>query len=152
MREAVHAPFNLTTGPLVRARLIRLANEEHVFVLTQHHIVSDGWSMAVLLDELGRIYTAFSRGEVDPLPQLTVQYPDYAAWQQRWLSGERLQGQVDYWRRTLLDAPVLLSLPTDRPRPARQSFAGASLPVRFDAELTRGLKRCLLYTSDAADE
>jgi amino acid adenylation domain-containing protein len=139
--EAADTPFDLTTGPLVRARLIRLADDEHVFVLTQHHIVSDGWSMAVLLDELSRLYAAFSKGQPDPLPQLTIQYPDYAAWQRQWLSGERLERQSDYWRKMLSDAPMLLALPTDRPRPARQSFAGASLPVRLDAELTRGLKR-----------
>ncbi|MBN3775130.1 non-ribosomal peptide synthetase, partial [Burkholderia sp. Se-20378] len=139
--EETHAPFDLTTGPLIRARLIRLADALHVFLLTQHHIVSDGWSMGVLVHELSALYTAFSQGRPDPLPALAIQYPDYAAWQRQWLAGERLQTQVDYWQSTLADAPVLLALPTDRPRPAQQSFDGAFLPLQIDAALTAGLKR-----------
>ncbi|MCG1019978.1 amino acid adenylation domain-containing protein, partial [Mycetohabitans sp. B4] len=120
---------------------IQLSDDEHVLVLTQHHIVSDGWSIGVLVRELNALYTAACRGQPDPLPPLAVQYPDYAAWQRQWLMGERLQAQSDYWRATLADAPVLLGLPTDRPRPAQQSFAGAQVPVRIDAATTQALKR-----------
>ncbi|WP_246763557.1 amino acid adenylation domain-containing protein [Rhizobium sp. 007] len=139
--EEMHSPFDLARGPLIRGRLIRLAADDHVFLLTQHHIVSDGWSMGVLVRELSQLYRAFEAGEDDPLPPLAIQYPDYAAWQRQWLSGERLQSQAQYWRDTLAGAPARLALPTDRPRPAQQSFAGASVPVVIDQDLTRGLKR-----------
>jgi amino acid adenylation domain-containing protein len=139
--EEVSTPFDLTRGPLIRVRLVRLAEHEHVFMLTQHHIVSDGWSIGVLIRELSALYTAFVQGHADPLLPLTIQYPDYAAWQRQWLAGERLTTQVDYWRRTLVGAPVLLALPTDRMRPAQQSFAGASVPLQFNAALTQRLKR-----------
>jgi amino acid adenylation domain-containing protein len=139
--EAVHAPFDLAHGPLLRACGIQLGDDEHVLVLTQHHIVSDGWSIGVLVRELNALYTAACRGQPDPLPPLAVQYPDYAAWQRQWLSGERLQAQSEYWRTRLADAPVLLELPTDRPRPAQPSLAGAQVPVCIDASTTQALKR-----------
>ncbi|MGF6819648.1 amino acid adenylation domain-containing protein [Paraburkholderia atlantica] len=139
--EEACMPFDLARGPLVRGRLVRMSDEEHVFLLTQHHIISDGWSMGVLVRELGSLYRAFVAGQGDPLPPLAVQYPDYAAWQRQWLSGERLQKQAQYWREALSGAPSMLALPTDRPRPARQSFAGATVPVEIDAELTRELRR-----------
>ncbi|MCG1020013.1 non-ribosomal peptide synthetase module, partial [Mycetohabitans sp. B4] len=140
-RGAASAPFDLARGPLMRACVIQLADDEHVLVLTKHHIVSDGWSIGVLVRELSALYAASAAGQVDPLPPLAIQYPDYAAWQRQWLSGERLQAQSDYWRTTLADAPVLLELPTDRPRSAQQSFAGAHVPVQIDARTTRALKR-----------
>ncbi|MER9871335.1 amino acid adenylation domain-containing protein [Mesorhizobium sp. M0136] len=139
--EEARTPFDLARGPLIRACLIRMSDEEHVFLLTQHHVVSDGWSMGVLMRELNALYRAFAAGQDDPLPPLALQYPDYAAWQRQWLTGGRLQSQADYWRETLAGAPARLALPTDRPRPKQQSFAGASVPVVIDAELTRGLKR-----------
>ncbi|UUM21367.1 non-ribosomal peptide synthetase [Mycoavidus sp. SF9855] len=139
--QEAKTPFDLAQGPLIRARLIQLADNEHVFLLTQHHIVSDDWSLGVLLQELNALYTAYRAGEPCPLPPLAIQYPDYAAWQRQWLSGKRLQTQRAYWRKTLADAPVLLNLPTDRPRPPQQSFAGAQVPVRLDAKITRLLKR-----------
>ncbi|WP_263369219.1 non-ribosomal peptide synthetase, partial [Edaphobacter dinghuensis] len=139
-REQTGTPFDLSVGPLLRACLVRLGDEEHVLILVQHHIVSDGWSMGLLVNELSILYSAYLRGEPNPLPPLEIQYPDYAAWQRKWLAGERLEAQADYWKRTLADAPPLLDLPTDRPRPAQQSFAGALVPVRIDAELTRELK------------
>ncbi|WP_283814989.1 amino acid adenylation domain-containing protein [Bradyrhizobium neotropicale] len=131
----------MARGPLIRGRLIRISDEEQVLLLTQHHIVSDGWSLGVLARELSQLYRAFVAGEDDPLPPLAIQYPDYAAWQRQWLSGVRLQSQGQYWRTNLSGAPARLALPTDRPRPAQQSFAGASVAVVIDAELTRGLKR-----------
>jgi amino acid adenylation domain-containing protein len=134
------AAFDLSRGPLVRAQVVRVEEEEHVLLLTQHHIVSDGWSIGILARELGILYGAFSRGEENPLPPLTIQYPDYAAWQREWLSGERLQKQSEYWREALADAPALLELPTDRPRPEQQSFAGGGVPIAMDRDLTRKLK------------
>ena len=138
--EEARAPFDLATGPLIRGQLIQMGAQEHVLLITQHHIVSDGWSMAVLLNELGALYTAFSQGRDDPLAPLAIQYPDYAAWQRQWLSGERLQRQADYWRATLANAPVLLELPTDRPRPARQDLSAASEPFELDPQLSQELK------------
>ncbi|WP_244514878.1 condensation domain-containing protein, partial [Ensifer sp. LCM 4579] len=139
--EEARTPFDLARGPLIRGRLIRLADDDHVFLLTQHHIVADGWSMGVLMRELSQLYRAFAAGRDDPLPPLAIQYPDYAVWQRQWLSGERLQAQAQYWRDSLSGAPARLTLPTDRPRPAQQSFAGASVPVVIDQDLTRGLKQ-----------
>ncbi|WP_144931527.1 MULTISPECIES: non-ribosomal peptide synthase/polyketide synthase, partial [unclassified Pseudomonas] len=138
-REAVDA-FDLEHGPLIRGRLIRLGDEEHVLLVTMHHIVSDAWSMGVLVKELVALYEAFRHDLDDPLPALAVQYGDYALWQRRWLSGEVLQAQSSYWRQTLADAPALLMLPTDRARPAQQDYSGAALPLAFDAELTAHLK------------
>ena len=140
-RQAATQPFDLTQGPLVRAALIRLADEEHLFLLTCHHIVSDGWSTGILLRELGALYGALRRGDADPLPPLTLQYPDYAAWQRRYLTPERLAAQAQYWRETLSDAPALLTLPTDRPRPTVQSFSGGEVPIAIDAELTQALRQ-----------
>ncbi|WP_112872345.1 MULTISPECIES: non-ribosomal peptide synthetase, partial [unclassified Photorhabdus] len=139
--QEASAPFDLARGPLIRSSLVQLADDEHVFLLTQHHIVSDGWSLGILKSELEALYSAHLNQQPDPLPPLTIQYPDYAAWQRQWLSAERIQSQSDYWRARLVDAPVLLDLPTDRPRPPQQSFAGALLPVNLDAELTQSLKR-----------
>ncbi|MEE4149196.1 syringopeptin non-ribosomal peptide synthetase SypC, partial [Pseudomonas viridiflava] len=132
--------FNLEQGPLIRGRLIRMAEDHHVLLLTMHHIVSDGWSIGVLTRELAALYAAFSQGQDDPLAPLPLQYLDYAVWQRRWLSGDLLQQQSDYWQQTLADAPALLMLPTDRVRPAQQDYAGAMLPIVFDEDLTRGLK------------
>lgn len=136
-------PFDLARGPLIRGHLVRMSDEEHVFLLTQHHIVSDGWSMGVLLRELSQLYRAFEAGQDDPLPPLAIQYPDYAAWQRQWLSGERLQKQAQYWRSALAGTTRLV-LPTDRARPGQQSFAAATVPVTVDADLTRELKRLSL--------
>uniref|UniRef100_UPI000E329B8A condensation domain-containing protein n=1 Tax=Pseudomonas syringae TaxID=317 RepID=UPI000E329B8A len=132
--------FDLEQGPLIRGRLIRMAEDHHVLLLTMHHIVSDGWSIGVLTRELAALYAAFSQGQDDPLAPLPLQYLDYAVWQRRWLSGDLLQQQSDYWQQTLADAPALLMLPTDRVRPAQQDYAGAVLPIVFDEDLTRGLK------------
>ncbi|MCG6576907.1 non-ribosomal peptide synthetase, partial [Pseudomonas sp. AF32] len=139
VREASDA-FDLENGPLIRGRLIRLGDEDHVLLVTMHHIVSDAWSIGVLIKELAGLYEAYRHGLDDPLPALTVQYADYAVWQRRWLSGEVLQAQCNYWQQTLADAPALLMLPTDRPRPAQQDYTGAALPVAFDANLTAELK------------
>src|SRR3984957_8493692 len=109
-REAAIIPFDLNTGPLIRGCLVRLFAEEHVLLITQHHIVSDGWSMGILLNELSSLYSAFSRGERDPLPPLPVHYSDYAVWQRQFLSGDHLRRQSEYWRKALKEAPVVLEL------------------------------------------
>jgi hypothetical protein len=134
------APFDLEHGPLIRGRLIRLADDEHALLLTMHHIVSDGWSMGVLVNELSALYNAFLRGEDDPLPELDIQYADYAVWQRQWIEGEVLQQQAAYWKTALADVPALLELPTDHPRPAQQDYAGAFAEVVLEEELTAGLK------------
>ena len=97
-----------------------------------HHIVSDGWSIGVFVDELTALYGAFQRGQPDPLPPLTIQYADYASWQRQWLAGERLQRQSEYWQGALSGAPARLDVPSDRARPAQQDYAGASVEVALD--------------------
>ena len=134
------APFDLARGPLLRARLIRLARDHHLLTIVIHHIVCDGWSLAVLARELETLYSARRRGEADPLPPLPVQYADYAVWLEQRLSGERLVREAAYWRETLSGAPPLLELPTDRRRPAEQDFTGALLPLTIDAALTAQLR------------
>ncbi|HEV2735687.1 MAG TPA: condensation domain-containing protein, partial [Longimicrobiaceae bacterium] len=124
-REQVARPFDLARGPLFRARLVRLAAEEHVLLIAVHHIVSDGWSMGVLFRELSALYAALSRGQPSPLAPLPVQPADFALWQRRWLAGGMLERQLAWWRERLAGAPPLLALPTDRPRPPVQRFRGA---------------------------
>ncbi|VVP72171.1 Tyrocidine synthase 3 [Pseudomonas fluorescens] len=143
--DEAQAPFDLETGPLIRACLVRASvdssTDEHVLLITQHHIVSDGWSLGILLAELSSLYTAFSRHQANPLPPLAIQYPDYAAWQRLWLSGDRLNEQAAYWKQALIDAPALLDLPTDQRRPEQQCLTGASVPIAVSATLTSALKR-----------
>jgi amino acid adenylation domain-containing protein len=138
--EAARAPFDLTTGPLIRGQLLTLADDEHVLLVTQHHIVTDGWSLSILVREVASLYTAFSRGESDPLPRLEIQYADYAQWQRGWLQGEELTRQIEFWLGQLRGAPALLALPLDRPRPAVQSYAGSSVSLALSPELTAGLR------------
>lgn len=138
-REA-NDPFDLEQGPLCRGRLILLADDEHALLLTVHHLVSDGWSMAVLFSELSALYDAFRRGTADSLPAPRVQYADYAIWQRGWLVGERLERQAEYWKQTLEAAPALLELPTDHPRPPAQTHCGDDFDVSLDSGLTRQLR------------
>ncbi|KPY82891.1 Amino acid adenylation [Pseudomonas syringae pv. tagetis] len=133
-------PFDLAVGPLMRVSLVRLADDDHVLLLTQHHIVSDGWSMGVLTRELGLLYEAALHKHANPLPPLPIQYVDYAAWQRQWLSGEVLDAQRHYWRETLSGAPLLLALPTDHKRPAAQDYRGGFVPLVFDRALTARLR------------
>ncbi|KAK9761449.1 hypothetical protein K7432_013640 [Basidiobolus ranarum] len=137
----MYEPFNLSHGPLIRARLIQLSDNEHVFLFTAYHIILDGWSFGVLTQELNILYAAYHADQPNPLPPVLIQYPDYAAWQKQWLSGEKIQTQSEYWHEALSNAPALLELPTDRPRPPKQSFAGAVLTVHLNEEITLGLKR-----------
>ncbi|HYI01511.1 amino acid adenylation domain-containing protein, partial [Hyalangium sp.] len=138
-REEARLPFDLGRGPLLRASLLRLGLEEHVFLATLHHIVSDGWSMGVLRRELGSLYRAFSAGEPSSLSELPLQYADYAAWQRGWLSGRVLEAEVSHWREQLAGAPPLLELPLDRPRPAVQSSRGAHQGIRLGSDLSGAL-------------
>src|SRR5437867_7865116 len=120
--EEARRLFDLTRGPLFRATLIRLADDDHMLVLTMHHIVSDGWSMGVLRRELSVLYEAFCDGRSSPLSDLPIQYADFAIWQREWLQGEVLESQLSYWKKRLKGIPAVLNLRTDRPRPAGQSF------------------------------
>jgi amino acid adenylation domain-containing protein len=134
-------PFDLARGPLFRLALVRLTPEDHVLLLTLHHVVGDGWSVRVFLDELTALHAAFARGEPAALPELPIQYADYAVWQREWLTGARREAQLAYWRQALAGAPPLLRLPTDRPRPGVQTYAGASENRVLSPELTGAVLR-----------
>jgi amino acid adenylation domain-containing protein len=138
--EEVQRPFELTVGPLFRVSLLKLTQQEHVLLLTMHHIVVDGWSLGVMNRELGALYTAYCQGQRSPLPDLPVQYADYAIWQRQWLQGEVLQEHLQYWKERLRGAPPQLQLSTDRPRPAMESFKGATLSFELPSMLSRALK------------
>ncbi len=138
--EEARRPFHLAAGPLLRAALLRLADEEWVLLFTMHHAVSDGWSMGVLVREVSALYTAFSRSEEAELARLPVQYADYAVWQREYLAGEVLEAQLSWWRERLASAPPLLDLPTDRSRPAAASEQARVLPFTLPAEAVDALR------------
>jgi len=138
--EEALRPFDLARGPLLRSTLLRLADEDHVLCFTLHHVVSDGWSMQVLVREVSALYDAFSRGEEPRLPELSVQYADFAVWQRAWLSGETLETQLAYWRERLTGAPTLLELPAGRPRPEVQGHRGGMRSLRIDADVAGKLR------------
>src|SRR5690349_6681417 len=138
--EEERLPFDLTTGPLLRLRLLRLAEEEHVLLTTMHHIVSDAWSMGVLVKEVITLYSAYSQGQPSPLPDLPVQYADYAIWQREHLTGELLQQQLDYWRKQL-QGVAPLELPRDRPRRSERSYRAANAGLKLTKELTESLRK-----------
>ncbi|MEW5931824.1 MAG: condensation domain-containing protein, partial [Gemmatimonadota bacterium] len=133
-------PFDLARGPLLRSTLVRLGGEEHVLLFTLHHVVSDGWSTQVLVREVSAFYAAFSRGEEPRLPELPVQYADFAAWQRAWLAGGVLEAQVDFWRERLAGAPPLLEIPTDRPRTQAQGARTGTHRLTLPAEVSRALR------------
>ncbi|MDG9812209.1 amino acid adenylation domain-containing protein, partial [Pseudomonas juntendi] len=133
-------PFDLAQGPLLRVRLLRLAEQEHVLLLTLHHIVSDGWSMNVLIDEFSRCYDAFAAGHAPQLPDLPIQYVDYALWQRRWLEAGELARQLAYWQAQLGDEQPVLELPLDNARPATPSFSGERRSFAVDAALAERLR------------
>jgi amino acid adenylation domain-containing protein len=136
--ESRHS-FDLSKLPLVRFRLVKLAENEHALLLTMHHIISDGWSLGVITQELASLYQAFTNEQESPLPELTVQYADFAHWQRGWLQGEVFENQLAYWKKQLGQCPTL-ELPTDRPRPAVQSFRGARHFFTLPIELNDSLK------------
>ena len=134
-------PLSLTSAPLLRAFLYRLADEEHVLTLAVHHIAFDAWSDGVLRAELGALYAAFRRGERCSLPEPALQFADYAVWQREWLTGDALQRELDHWRAELENAPHLLHLPLDRPRPSVERFRGRQLAFELDAELAAAVRQ-----------
>jgi amino acid adenylation domain-containing protein len=139
-KAEAETPFDLARGPVVRAVLVRLAADDHLLSLVMHHAVSDAWSWEVMNRELAALYSAFRRGDPSPLPPLPVQYADFAAWQREWLRGEVLERQAAYWRERLADAPAVLELPTDRPRPAVQDLHGAVHAFRFSAGAAEAMR------------
>jgi amino acid adenylation domain-containing protein len=134
-------PFDLSIGPLLRATVLRLSDDEHILLFTLHHIISDGWSTAILIREVVALYGAYSEGTASPLPDLEIQYGDYAVWQRDWLSSGVLAQQLSYWRTQLSGAPPVLELPTDRPRPPVQSYRGATHSFALSGEVRTGLQR-----------
>ncbi|HEU4797248.1 MAG TPA: amino acid adenylation domain-containing protein, partial [Pyrinomonadaceae bacterium] len=140
VEEEAQRPFSLANGPLLRARLLVLSADEHVLMLTMHHSVSDGWSLRVLVKEVAALYEAFTSGSAPQVDELPIQYADYAVWQREWLEAAVLDEQLAYWKQQLADAPPVLELPADRPRPAIQTHRGAVATSTLNADLTRGLK------------
>jgi amino acid adenylation domain-containing protein/non-ribosomal peptide synthase protein (TIGR01720 family) len=130
-------PFVLDTDPLMRSTLLIVSETEHILLLTMHHIVSDGWSVGILIKEIATLYEAFAAGEPSPLPELEIQYVDFAVWQRQWLQGETLARQLSYWQQQLAGAQALLELPTDRPRPSVQTFHGGTQQIELNANLTQ---------------
>jgi amino acid adenylation domain-containing protein len=137
---STRVPFDLGRGPMLRMILLRLAGDEHVGLLTIHHIISDQWSINIMVQELGALYGAVLAGRPSFLPEPALQYADFADWQRRWLRAAALEKDLDFWKRALAGAPETLDLPTDRPRPAVQSFWGAKQLVSFPRDLVAALK------------
>jgi amino acid adenylation domain-containing protein/non-ribosomal peptide synthase protein (TIGR01720 family) len=144
----IRRPFDLVAGPLIRSVVYILAPQLHVLLTTIHHVVSDGWSIRVMIRELSAIYSAFQREEPSPLPPLTLGYADFACWQREWLTGDVLQNEVEYWRNQLADPPPELPLATDFPRPAALSHRGQTCRFELSAELSEQL-RCLAQKEDS---
>ncbi|HEV2735094.1 MAG TPA: amino acid adenylation domain-containing protein, partial [Longimicrobiaceae bacterium] len=138
--EEAARPFDLARGPLLRSTLVRLRRGESAVLFTLHHAVSDGWSMGVLVNEVSALYAAFAEGRPSPLPELPVQYPDYALWQREWLTGGVLEAQLAFWRGRLAGAPPVLELPTDHPRPPVPGARGGAVPFFLSDGATRGLR------------
>ncbi len=138
--EEVKQPFHLATGPLLRASLLKLSDDDHVLVLNTHHIISDRWSLGVLSQELAALYEAFLENKPSPLPELTIQYVDYAVWQRQYLSGSVLDEQLAYWKQQLEGAPPVLEIPTDRPRQALENFWGGVHKQTLPEDLVKDLR------------
>jgi len=140
VNEEARRPFDLSTGPLFRATLMQMGDAEHVLVLTMHHIVTDGWSMEIFFREISVCYEAYSRGKTPRLPDLPIQYADFAVWQREWLRGDVLERLFSYWEKQLGDSPPILELPADHPRPAVQTYSGAKTTFILPKELSDALK------------
>ncbi|MBD6619328.1 amino acid adenylation domain-containing protein [Komarekiella sp. 'clone 1'] len=138
--KEIKQPFDLARGPLLRSKLWRLTETEHLLVVTTHHIVADGWSFSVLTQELATLYEAFSQGKPSPLTELPIQYADFANWQRQWLQREVLESQMQFWKQHLGVTPPVLKLPTDHPRPSVRTFTGARQPLVISQDLTKALK------------
>ncbi|EPG5281835.1 pyoverdine non-ribosomal peptide synthetase PvdD [Pseudomonas aeruginosa] len=141
VETTIARPFDLERGPLLRVSLLRLTEDDHVLVLVQHHIVSDGWSMQVMVEELVQLYAAYSRGLEVALPALPIQYADYALWQRSWMEAGEKERQLAYWTGLLGGEQPVLELPFDRPRPVRQSHRGAQFILELDIDLSQALRR-----------
>jgi hypothetical protein len=140
VRFEARRSFDLAVGPLFRFALLRMAEQDHVLMLVIHHIVWDGWSMVVFSRELTTLYEAFTRGEPSPLPELAIQYADFAEWEREWLQGDALEEHLAYWKRQLGGNPPVLLLPTDRPRSAVQTFRGRRMPLALPADLSAAMR------------
>src|SRR5262249_8933259 len=138
--EDASRPFDLASGPLVRARVLRLDEADHVLVLSQHHVNTDAWSNGVLAHEVSAGYEAFSNGLPSPLGELSIPYADFATWQREWLAGETLEKQLSYWKEELKGVPPSLELPTDRPRPSEQTFRGRTQTFLLSKHLSESVK------------
>jgi amino acid adenylation domain-containing protein len=138
--EEAQLPFNLVNDPLLRVCLLQLSDTQHVLLFTLHHIISDAWSLGVLIQEFAQAYTAFAAGDPLSLPRLPIQYADFAVWQRQWLQGDVLETQLNYWQQQLKHAPPLLELPTDRPRPPVQTFRGAYQSLMLPKAILEGLR------------
>ncbi|HKP12283.1 MAG TPA: condensation domain-containing protein, partial [Blastocatellia bacterium] len=134
-------PFDLSCGPLMRVVIFRLEKERHVLLFNLHHIVSDGWTTGVLIKEMAALYDAFTRGRPSPLPELRIQYADFAAWQREWLKGDRLESEKAFWKAQLNGAPTSLELPTDRPRPHVRTSRGATHELALPPALSMAVRR-----------
>jgi len=140
IEEESNRPFNLAAETALRVSLLRLSTDEHIILFTMHHIASDSWSMGVLVRELGTLYKAFSEGKPSPLPELPIQYADFAIWQRQWLQGDELENQENYWKRQLSGMPSFIELPVDRPRPAKETHRGAIHSIRLSKNLSTKLQ------------
>jgi hypothetical protein len=143
LQHEARKPFDLSQGPLIRAILLKLKNEEHILLVTMHHIVTDGWSMGIFNRELSTLYEAFHKEQPSPLAELPIQYLDYADWQRRWFEGEVYRSQLAYWKEKFTTLPAALELPTDHPRPnvqAYKAFRGARHTIRLSKQLTKDLR------------
>ncbi len=138
--KELQKPFDLTQSPLLRCTLFDLGYENYILVNVFHHIIIDGWSKGILFKELSEFYQAFLSNSTVDLPELPIQYADFAVWQRQWLQGEILENQLNYWKKQLTAAPPLLKLPTDKPRPATPNFRGHSISFQINSELTEKLK------------
>jgi amino acid adenylation domain-containing protein len=138
--EQARKPFNLACGPLFRVTLLQVTEEEHILLLTMHHIVSDAWSVGVLIQEVTSLYQAYSNGTSSGLAELTIQYADFAVWQRAWLQGQVLESHLDFWKRQLAGVRPTLNLPTSRPRPAKPTFRGMRQAFQLSAALSRELR------------
>jgi len=150
-REEAETGFDLSRGQLLRMKVLKLGAEEHVALFTMHHVVSDGWSMGILVEEIGELYCAYSCGEESPLDELPIQYADFAVWQRAWLQGETLENQLNFWKRHLGGELPALQLPTDKPRPATPTHRGEQCSRLLPTALSDSLKafsleqRCTLF-------
>jgi hypothetical protein len=138
--EEAQRPFKLAQGPLLRVMLLQLDEAEYVLLLTMHHIISDLWSMTILIRELADFYAAFSQGKLLTLPDLPIQYADFAVWQREWMQGNVLETQLAYWKQQLQNAPTKLELPTDKPRPLQPTYTGTIQSFQLPKDLSDAVK------------